>query len=62
VSPKPFDTILKALSKESYQRRVRDFEFETVSAFDKPFDDLWERAVSQFAVIVLCMREMEKYC
>ena len=47
---KPVDLILKLLSTESSYKTSRHVAFDVLTSFDKRFDELWEKASTQYIV------------
>ncbi len=45
------DLMLKALSKETYYIKRRNFNFELLTNFDERFDDLWKKASHHYTII-----------
>lgn len=48
---KPIDFIMSFFSKESRYRRYKDFNIELLEAFDRRFDQLWDRASDYYSFI-----------
>lgn len=48
---RPFDVIIRLLSKESYYKKQGSYSFETLKSFDNRFDELWNKVSEKHTII-----------